>query len=72
VLFDPKVNGIVDRFQIVSVTPEEKNGDRVTKTVTITAPVTLPTGGSVEKKLVIAMERQNDRWIITGMAAFQK
>jgi hypothetical protein len=69
VSFDPRADGVVSRFEIVSVTPEEKVGDKITKNVTLTAPVMLPDGRVVDKKLAIAMERRGDRWMVTGLVA---
>ena len=69
VTFDPQADGLVSRFEIVNVTPEEKAGDKITKNVTLTAPVKMPNGETIEKKLAIAMERRGDQWIVTGLVA---
>jgi len=69
ITFDPQSDGVVTNFEITSVTPEEKIGDRVTKNVTLTAPVKLPNGQVVDKKLAIAMERRGDQWVLTGLVA---
>ena len=43
------VHGIVTRFDIVNVTPEEASGPIVSKSVTVSAPVQLPDGSTVNK-----------------------
>jgi hypothetical protein len=70
VIFEPLDQGIVTAFDIVSVTPEEQNGETVTKNVTLTAPVKLATGRIQQEKLVVTMEqRQSGPWMITGVVA---
>jgi hypothetical protein len=73
VVFEPHINGIVERFEITKVSPEEDNTERVT----VSAHVKLPDGTLVQKTIVLLMshrardapkddpERQS-RWIITG------
>ena len=74
VTFEPLQQGIVRTFEIVSVTPERVDGDTVAKEVTVTAPVVLPDGQTVQKTLVVAMQRARTgpaggagRWLVTGV-----
>lgn len=70
VAFEPQVNGIVQRFEITTVTPEEHD----TKDVTITAQVKLPDGSLTQKTIVLTMAKtgvkddpqSQPRWVITG------
>jgi len=74
VMFEPKKDGVVERFDITDVSPELDN----TKTVTVSARVDLPEGGgTVRKTLILTMERavggsdpqSHDRWMVTGFIA---
>ena len=58
VIFEPNVQGIVERFEITKVSPEE-NG---TKTINVSAQVKLPDGRMIQKTIVLTMTRG----IITG------
>jgi hypothetical protein len=73
VTFEPHINGIVERFEITKVSPEEDN----TKSVTISAQVRLPAGAIVRKTIVLVMTHRagdgptddpdrRSRWLITG------
>jgi len=80
VIFEPMEDGIVTTFEITGVSAEPAGGAARTKTVTLKAPVQLPSGQVEWKMLVATMERrsppgardQPSRWIITGVAAFQR
>jgi len=70
VIFEPHVNGIVERFDITNVAPE-LNGS---KNVTVRADVKQPDGRMVQKMIVVTLSRgvlKDDpdgdrRWIVTG------
>ena len=70
VTFEPKVQGIVVKFEITRVSPEEDN----TKNVVVAADVELPDGNTVQKTILLTMTRgvvKDDpdsvrRWLITG------
>jgi hypothetical protein len=70
VIFEPHVNGIVEKFDITSVAPEE-NGS---KNVTVRADVKQPDGRTVQKTIVLTLSRgvlkddpdADRRWIVTG------
>ena len=66
-MFEPRDRGIVTSFEVTSVTPEQHDGAKVSKVVTITAPIKLPNGQIARKMLVITMERTTGHWIITGI-----
>lgn len=76
VIFEPLEDGIVTTFEIVRISPEEASGAGesaiLTKQVTIEAPVRQPDGRTVEKRIVVTIERplSGRRWTITGLAAF--
>ena len=75
VTFEPRSQGIVTRFDITASGREQHNGDLVTKEVTISAPVELPSGQTSQRTFVVTMQRgipKGDkaiagRWLITGI-----
>jgi hypothetical protein len=68
VAFEPNEQGIVTRFEIVNVTPEEVNGTVASKSVTVSAPVQLPDGTTAIKTLFLTMQRrEGNPWMITGI-----
>ena len=79
VTFEPRSQGIITRFDITASGPEQHNGDLVTKEVTISAPVELPSGQTSQRTFVVTMQRgipKGDkeiagRWIITGIRETQ-
>ena len=79
VTFEPRSQGIVTRFDITASGREQHNGDLVTKEVTISAPVELPSGQTSQRTFVVTMQRaipKGDkgiagRWIITGIKGTQ-
>jgi hypothetical protein len=79
VTFEPLEQGIVRSFVITRISPEEPAGGTVSKEVTVTAPVELQDGRTVQKTLIVTMQRiasagapkDSARWVITGVAAFQ-
>jgi hypothetical protein len=52
VVFEPKVQGIVQEFTVTKVTPEEGGS----KTVTVAAEVELPDGRLAQKTIVLTMK----------------
>lgn len=68
VTFEPDVHGIVTRFEIVNVTPEEVSGTVASKSVTVSAPVQLPDGTTATRTLFVTMQRREENpWLITGV-----
>jgi hypothetical protein len=71
VVFEPRERGIVRTFEIRAVSPERQEGQRVTKEVTIEAPVVLPDGQIVRQTLVVILQRPagdgRDGWLVTGV-----
>ena len=71
--FDPSAHGIITGFTITSVVTRQA-GRRVRKEVSISAPVKLPGGQTLQKNLVVTLERDVSgsggtaaRWIVTGI-----
>jgi hypothetical protein len=71
IVFEPREHGIVRSFEIAAVTPERTEGPLAVKEVTLVAPVALPDGRTVQKTLIVTMERQAaDRshvWRVTAV-----
>jgi hypothetical protein len=70
VIFEPRQQGIIRTFEIVAVGQAQRNGHAV-KDVTLEAPVFLPDGRTVHKRLVVTIERNGGgegsaRWLVTG------
>ena len=70
VIFEPREQGIVRTFEVTGVTAERLDGQAVTKEVTVEAPVILPDGRTVQKTLVLTLQRssgqESSRWLVTG------
>jgi hypothetical protein len=64
--FNPAVDGVVTSFEIVDVAAK-RNLDVPAKEVSISAPVRLPTGDVVHKRLVVTLEQRDARWIVTAV-----
>jgi len=71
--FDPASQGIITGFDITGVVISEAGG-RATKDVSISAPVRLPDGHTLQKNLVVTLERDVSgsgrtaaRWIVTAI-----
>ena len=71
--FDPAAHGIITSFDITGVVTGEAAG-RAIKDVSISAPVKLPDGQTVQKDLVVTLERDGsasgsaaERWIVTAI-----
>ncbi|HEY3045687.1 MAG TPA: hypothetical protein VGJ39_16775 [Vicinamibacterales bacterium] len=71
VIFEPLQQGIVRTFRITAVTAERADGHAVTKDVTVDAMVVLPDGRTVEKTLVVTLQRgsgdNSGRWMVTAV-----
>ncbi|HWF85727.1 MAG TPA: hypothetical protein VG222_12805, partial [Vicinamibacterales bacterium] len=69
VIFDPRTDGTVLRFDVERIAPEDHNEKRVT----VSARVHLPNGDTVQKTLLVTMRRADravdkgttSQWIIT-------
>jgi hypothetical protein len=72
VVFDPRTDGTVLRFDVERITPE----DRHRETATVSARVRMPRGDIVQKHLIVTMRRTDpavdtgvtSRWIVTSVA----
>jgi hypothetical protein len=71
--FNPAVDGIVTGFDITAVVTRPAGG-RDTKDVSISAPVKLPDGQTLQKNLVVTLERDvlaagstPGRWMVTAI-----
>jgi hypothetical protein len=72
VRFEPTTQGIITKFDIVGVTDERREAGSaiVSKDVAISAPVKLPSGETVRKRLVVTMQREADSksgWIVSAI-----
>ena len=68
VFFDPKEQGLVRRFTIRNVAPDEQSGGVASKSVTIDASIESLAGLKAEKTVFVTMQRrQNTDWVITGV-----
>jgi len=72
VRFEPTTHGIVTTFDIVAVTAErqEPGSTVVSKDVSVSAPVKLPSGDVVQKTVIVTMRREtgsNGDWIISAV-----
>lgn len=66
VVFDPKVDGVVDRFDVVNRGPEEQVGpERVRKELTVQAAVRSPAGRTSPRTLRVTLEWRDDAWLVT-------
>ena len=63
--YNPRTEGTVQSFEIVSAEPE-RNGR---KRVMVEARVRTPEGRVVPRTLVVTLEARDGRWLITGIAA---
>jgi hypothetical protein len=71
VSFEPNVQGIITSFTITKVTPVAGDGVR-SEDVSISAPVKLPGGRTLQKNFVITMQRapregEGRRWVIMSI-----
>jgi hypothetical protein len=71
--FDPAAHGIITSFDITGVVTGQAAG-RVSKDVTISAPVKLPGGQTLQKNLVVTLEQDVPgsastpaRWIVKAI-----
>ena len=71
VIFEPREQGIVRTFRITGVTVERKDGQTVTKDVTVEAPVIAPDGRTVQKTLLVTLQHPTGenpvRWMVTAV-----
>ena len=67
VVFEPRTDGIVRTFRIVSVTPTSSGvGMPDAKRVTVDAEVEAPDGATRRETIDVAMESRDGVWIVTG------
>jgi hypothetical protein len=67
VVFDPRTDGIVDRFEIVGRGGRQQvSPERVRMEVTLSADVRSPGGRVTARTLVVMMEQRDGRWMVTG------
>ena len=71
VRFEPTTQGIITKFDIVEVTAErrERGSAIVSKDVSISAPVKLPSGETVRKRLVVTIRRDASTgdWVVSAI-----
>jgi len=67
VVFEPTTQGIVTSFEIIDVVPHRSGGGLMSKDVSISAPVKLPSGQTALKRLVVTMQRSEGDWIVTAV-----
>jgi hypothetical protein len=60
---NPKTDGIVQEFELVTV---ERNGDAARK-VTIRARVRSWNGGVSDETMTVGLERRDGRWVVTSL-----
>ena len=60
VVFEPREQGIVRTFDITDVGPEQIRGAATVKDVVVQAPVFMPDGQTVQKTIIITLERARD------------
>jgi hypothetical protein len=68
VVFEPATQGIVTSFEITNIEPHRNSGELVSETVSISAPVKLPSGRTARKDLVVTIQRGTGQWIVTAVA----
>jgi hypothetical protein len=71
VTFEPLQQGIVRSFKITAVAAERPQGSQIAKDVNVDATVALPDGRTVQKALVVTLQRKSGdaaaRWIVNGV-----
>jgi hypothetical protein len=76
VSFEPNVQGVITNFDVTHVAPgAAAGGERESKDVSISAPVRLPDGQTVQKRFVVTMTRSRmagntnhwGGWMITAI-----
>src|SRR6185295_17386924 len=68
VVFEPATEGIVTSFEITKIEPHSNGGELVSESVSISAPVKVPSGRTVQKDLVITLQRRTGQWMVTAIA----
>ncbi len=68
VVFEPATQGIVTSFEITNIEPHRNGGELVSESVSISAPVKLPSGQTLQKNLVITLQRGTGQCMVTAIA----
>ncbi len=66
IVFEPREQGTISTFEITNVS-SRRDGGRELKDVTISAPVRLPTRETVQKTLVVTLEKIDNRWMVISV-----
>jgi hypothetical protein len=70
-IFEPLQQGIVRTFRVAGPAAERTSAGTVSKEVTVDATVATPDGRTVQKTLIVTMERRDRdgsrRWIVTAV-----
>jgi hypothetical protein len=65
VVFNPRTDGVVDRFDIVERSPDRPApGGGVTRELTLRADVRSPAGSADERTLRVTLERRGEAWVV--------
>jgi hypothetical protein len=67
VVFEPATQGTITSFEITAVVPRSTAGGAISKEVSISAPVRLPSGQTAQKRLVVTIQRGAADWIVTAV-----
>ena len=66
VVFDPRTDGVVERFDIVARGAERRLDDgRLTKDVTVDAAVRSAAGRLNQRTLTVTLEQRDGAWMVT-------
>ena len=65
VIFEPREQGIVTTFTMISVSDLPAGGRAPARQVTVSAPVRLPDGRVSTRRIVLLLERRGE-WLVTG------
>ena len=66
VVFDPRTDGVVERFEIVARSAERRLDDgRLAKEVTVDADVRSAAGRLNQRTLIVTLEQRDGVWMVT-------
>ena len=66
VVFDPRIEGVVERFAVVDRVDSPLPENRLSRRLTIQADVRSVAGRMNQRKLVVTLEGRDRKWIVTG------